>query len=625
MTTGSSLDKGVSLQGKLHGGSQPVSGARVYLLAANTAGYPTTSTNASVSLLTSATGSTADSIGYYVTSDASGSFSITGDYSCSSGQQVYLLALGGDPGLGTENTHIGLATVLGDCPSSGNFLATIPSLYVDEVTTVAAAYALSGFAVDATHVGAPSASHSIALTGIRNAFASFSLLADNGTGQAKSTTGAGNGLVPQSEINTLANILSSCVNSTGDTSTTDSNCSTLFTNTTSTGLSTGTQPTDTFTAAMNIAHNPAANIDNLCNLQPGIGAPYAPVLSCSSSALPNDFTVSIRYPEAGGSSLTDLAVDSTGDVFVTSSGGYLAHYAAGSGYTETRQTLGGSLNSVAIGTNAIYVSDSSDNQIYVTSSSASTPTVFSTKNPSATATTPAGLSLSADQTKLYVCDTSSPGGVQLYGTDGTLTSESTGYFNQPMKTAVDTSGNVWAANYNNGTVGEMTSTGGTVSGEPSSGRSFPYSNGGSGVAIDQAGLVWMTGSVGGAAGQISPTGSDISGTSSTYRYTSGDSGQYYPYGVSIDGASHAWIANELHSSVQAISETGATAAAISPKGGFQPSNPDASTIAAIAVDNSGNVWAIGKHLFEFVGAATPVVTPVVASLNSPYTTAAAKP
>ena len=53
---------GVAIAGIAHGGQQPVVGAKVYLLEADTTAYG----HASKSLLTSATGNSADSIGYYV-------------------------------------------------------------------------------------------------------------------------------------------------------------------------------------------------------------------------------------------------------------------------------------------------------------------------------------------------------------------------------------------------------------------------------------------------------------------------------------------------------------------------------------------------------------------------------
>src|ERR1019366_8205154 len=116
-------EAGVAFNGKVMGGQQVIVGAHVYLLAANTTGYggpgiAASSGNASVSLLTSSgPGTTQDTSGgptngdYYVTTDSNGLFSITGDYSCTSGQQVYMYALGGNPGAGT-NSAAGLLEAL---------------------------------------------------------------------------------------------------------------------------------------------------------------------------------------------------------------------------------------------------------------------------------------------------------------------------------------------------------------------------------------------------------------------------------------------------------------------------------------------------------------------------------
>ena len=79
---------------------------------------------------------------------------------------------------------------------------------------------------------------------------------------------------PSSTINiSLANVLSACINSTG----TSTACSTLFSNAKD---ASGNLPSDTATAALNIAHNPGANITALYNLsvpappsQPSTSAP----------------------------------------------------------------------------------------------------------------------------------------------------------------------------------------------------------------------------------------------------------------------------------------------------------------------------------------------------------------
>ncbi|SPE23606.1 exported hypothetical protein [Candidatus Sulfotelmatomonas gaucii] len=87
---------GAALQGKVHGGQNPIAGASVYLYAANTTGYggagiSATASNQSISLLTSGT---QDASGhYFATTGSDGSFSVTGDYTCpSANSQLYLYA-----------------------------------------------------------------------------------------------------------------------------------------------------------------------------------------------------------------------------------------------------------------------------------------------------------------------------------------------------------------------------------------------------------------------------------------------------------------------------------------------------------------------------------------------------
>ena len=101
--------RGAALQGTVHGWRQPVVGANVYLYAANVSGaagwgIAASSSNASVSLLKSAANTTADVNGnYHVTTDSNGLFTITGDYTCpSAASQVYLYAVGGNAGSGSE-------------------------------------------------------------------------------------------------------------------------------------------------------------------------------------------------------------------------------------------------------------------------------------------------------------------------------------------------------------------------------------------------------------------------------------------------------------------------------------------------------------------------------------------
>ncbi len=120
---------GFSFEGHVHGGQQPVSGAQIELFAAGIA----SGLNANATSLLQSP----------VFTDSTGYFSITGDYTClNSGAELYLMALGGNPGLasGTDNSAIVLVAPLGQC---GNLTANT-HVILNEVTTVATAYALAG-------------------------------------------------------------------------------------------------------------------------------------------------------------------------------------------------------------------------------------------------------------------------------------------------------------------------------------------------------------------------------------------------------------------------------------------------------------------------------------------------
>ena len=117
------------------GQSRAVAGARVYVLQVNSSSYG----SSSVSLLRSATGDSHDSIGNYVLTNQYGGFSIAGQYTCTTGHQVYALARGGNSGGDGSNDAIGLMASLGACPESGIFDAAMPFIFVSEVPTVATA------------------------------------------------------------------------------------------------------------------------------------------------------------------------------------------------------------------------------------------------------------------------------------------------------------------------------------------------------------------------------------------------------------------------------------------------------------------------------------------------------
>ncbi len=254
--------------GIVHGGQQPVTGATIQLYQVGTSGY-----GSGASALIGTTVTTSDGSGLmnananpgngYNTLPA-GDFSLAGAFSCpTAGTLVYLVASGGNPGLvaGTNNSAIVMMTAVGQCGSitSSSFIT------INEVTTVAAAYALAEFSSLTGSVGAPSGT----AAGIATAFANVNNLVNNSTGTALALDAAGN-TVPQSTIDTFANTVIPCVNSTGPTS---SACSTLFAD-----VSSGLSPQTVYAAILDLALSPNVNTTTFLGLSSSNPA-FQPALS----------------------------------------------------------------------------------------------------------------------------------------------------------------------------------------------------------------------------------------------------------------------------------------------------------------------------------------------------------
>ena len=231
----------------VHGGPQPpVTGSSIQLYAVGTTGDG----SAATPLLSPP-----------ATTDANGSFNITGTYTCPSPSTlVYLVGTGGDPGLTppANNAAISMMAALGPC---GN-LTPSTYIFVDEPTTVAAAYALAPFLSSPSAIGsAPEDA-----TALADAFTLADELANTTTGTSPGVGVPPGVTVPVAQINTIADIISTCINSAGGVAGDGSACGTLFSLTTPPGL---TPATDTITALLHLADNPTLNTAALYGIASG--------------------------------------------------------------------------------------------------------------------------------------------------------------------------------------------------------------------------------------------------------------------------------------------------------------------------------------------------------------------
>jgi streptogramin lyase len=590
-----------SFKGMVHGGQQPIDLAHVYLMAVGTGGFGTSST----SLLNSNTGAS-DSVGNYVTTNANGFFSITsGMINSCVGDQVYLYSLGGNTLAqtgGTANPAAGLMAVLGTCGAGNSFTNLPATLQMNELTTVAAAYALAPYATDATHIGADSG----AATGLANASLTATNIVSIGTGQAYATTPtpSANGTVPQSEINTLGNILAYCVNTSGPTS---SNCTSLFQIATKNGTPTGAQATDTATAAIYIAKNPGANVTALWDFENSSG-PFQPSLTTST---PNDWTIAVPYG-GGGSGPTAVAIDAAGNVWLTESDtNTLAEFnnqgnliSPSTGYT------GGGLsdpNGVAIDqTGNVWVTSLTGGSIseYVPGSgySLSSPITGGGLND------PWGVAVDASG-NVWITDFGGPAlSEYVPGTGFNGTGFTGGGLSDPIALSIDNSGNIWVGNHGASSISEFNS-----SGVPQSPVTVGYTGGGlnepSSSGIDASGNIWFGNEGNSLLSKYDPATPGFVGTG----YSGG--GLSLPYTLAVDGAGNIWLA-DYSASPGSISEFNNSGSPISPGTGYQGtlSSPE-----GIAIDNSGNVWVTNSgnnDIVEFIGAAAPVVTPLSVALKN---------
>lgn len=251
-----------AVSGRVFGGQQPVAASTIQLYAVGT----TADGAASSPLLTST-----------VVSDANGNFDITGKYTCPSSSLVYITATGGNPGTGA-NANLALMTALGACSA----LTASTHVMVDERTTVAAVAALAPFMRGYAAIGSSTTDASALAT----AFTLAQSYVDTSSGQIPGPSLPPNAVAPLTTINTLADILAACVNSTGGTAGDNATtCGSLFADTTP---GSGAAPTDTIAAALNIMRDPQANAAALYNISAST-APFQPQLSST----PSDWTVAL--------------------------------------------------------------------------------------------------------------------------------------------------------------------------------------------------------------------------------------------------------------------------------------------------------------------------------------------
>ena len=488
---------------------------------------------------------------------------------------------------------------LGNC---ADLLAGPTNIVVNELTTVAAAWALAPFATAFDHVGATTTN----AVGLSNAFAMAQVLAGSSSGQTPGNAPAGS-TIPSAELNTLANVLASCVNTTGGSANDGTACGNRFLLATppsgvvAAGRSSsnaapagGAAPTNTADAALDIALNPGNNVA-LINALADPAGPFQPTLG----AAPNDWTVAVNF-SIGNRSTSNIAFDATGNLWVEAPDALYELSPQGAALGSFPAMAG---NGVAIdATGNIWVT-TAINTLAEMPPTLAAPTVFAAPN------TPNkgvdGLAIDGLGNPWYTCDTCTAVYKLNPSNDTVGTSNVAGSVHQ-TNISIDTSEQTWLGNFDYAQINVFANTGVAV---PNS----PFSCGTCGnaafVTNDHAGNAWIVGN------NLTRLTVGVGFTN----YSTGG-GLDNPTAVAIDGAGNAWVANTSNlSGTTAGSLTEFTNAGkpVSPTDGYV-SNVLATPLS-VAVDGAGNVWMRNSGaatVTAFVGAGVPVVTPLALGVKN---------
>ena len=371
---------------------------------------------------------------------------------------------------------------------------------------------------------------------------------------------------------------------------------------------TGTTPTDTATAAINIAHNPAAATAALFALQPGVGAAYVPILS----AAPNDFTIALTFTNTGISASQSLAIDGQGNVWATDAGNDVvklnalgAPLSPASGYTNS--SLNGPYGIAMDASGNAWITNSG----FVNTSLVQLSSSGSLLTSAATGTSDAFYSLALDPSGNIWLPAPTSKFLYKFDSSGSYVGNHVTPYNMDG-IAIDHSGNIWTSNDGQNSLSEFNNSGALVPGSPfASGILNPGP-----VAIDSTGDTWaLNGN--GNLGVLTSLGSPVSGAP----YNVGSSSNASNF--ALDGLGNAWIVTRSVSSpfsyqLLGISNAGNTLSGVS---GYALSS-SVQQVTAIALDGSGDIWLdTANSLTELVGAAAPVVTPAVtAAINNTIAT-----
>ena len=503
------------------------------------------------------------------------------------------------------------------------------SVVINERTTVAAAFALAQFFHGSAIYGAQ--------PGLGNAGATALNLADPRTGKLSSVLANspnGNASATLPTFNTLANVVLSCTRGTS------ADCARLLKAAKVPGQS---APTNTVAAIAGIARNPTTNPKGLFRL-----AATKKNYTVALSEAPVSWLIGLVYTAGGFNAPGYIAFDAAGNSWTGNNFAPGGTSGVGAGVTALSPTgtplfggliLGGGLQGVgwggAVAPNGnIWIANYGGDSMSLLGPGGQilSPAGGFTNGGASGFSKPQGVAVGADGTVWIANFGNSSVTTFPQGNPALATSITAGGISKPFSIAIDDAGYIWVSNGaespNAGSITKLNPDGTAVAGSPfkASGLRSPQ-----GMAIDSGGNVWAANQFSNGVVQLKPNGQPAAG--SPYRAES----LAGAWGLAVDGKDRIWVGGFERPSiiqlcgrqVSACPPGSKTGSVLSPAKGFV--NAAMQRFTAVAIDSSGNVWGAhnystsapvsgfvgGNGLFEIIGAAAPVKTPMLGAVKQP--------
>ena len=546
----------------------------------------------------------------------------------------------------TPSPQLRLRAVVGHLGSEAAVApATLGTVTVDELTTVAAGYAMAQF-TDASGVAGAS-------PGIENAAATSSNLANASTGQAGAVvTNQDNGAKNDTlaTLDTLANLVGRCAPPD------PTSCRRVLQAATPAG---GAAPPDTASAVAGLARHPRTSLAPLYLLA-AASHTYQPALT----APPQAWMLVLLYTDDGLYASGRIAIDAKGDVW--SSNNWVPGTQDPSEVVTALDPLGqpifgspisgGGMKGGAWGAaitpqGAVWMGSFGGNAVAQYSATGK-PVSPSTGWTNGALKHPQGIAVD-QHGNVWIANNYGPksapdeGDVVVYphGDPSKAISITGGGLNHPFAIQIDAAGRAWVTNAGLGGAALVNTRaalligkfGGSVtvidpdfkptSFSPIQADSFKWPLG---IAMDSRGDVWVSSYFSSTIQEIAPNGAVI--------------GQFalpvttLPWSDAVDGSNRVWVAGFGTPAVwllcgidtQACAPGATTGSIISPRDGYRSAAFQHFT--SVQIDQSGDVWlsnnwsalappAGGVGIAEIIGAATPVCTPLTPTPLRPSTTA----